>query len=796
MHGKELKQWLDPKVAEFNLIENWELISVTKISSFIKLLKNGITYRGGIKEGDNTLKGFKYATLMSLDFDGDKVNKKTGEVIHKAKTYDEVLADEIIQQYGLLIYRTPGYIPNDPEQSLRFRVILAFDRHVTETEFRLIFKHYFQARYPMLDDTPDPGRLFYGTRDESYILTINDGLNRLPVDTFLKFASENLKAFEDAKRQKQVAKLFDKQPKVTPSTKEKAISVTEKPAFQGESKTEGTSITERVFKHLYEHLYMGYYQGSAFALYSLHDPDQSWKHRRLEDEQREILRIAGRNPFSSSNSNGSSFMVIANYGELPYFWDKSGNLGRKLMRENGRESNHGSYLDYYFHVRKTKFGDFLGIDYRENGSFPEGFFSQLVNHICDTFKLPKFPFLSKPIKGFTAIVNVLKEKFHIERNLMSLQCLLDGSELRQDTVQVELEIKHGLIIPNSEHLRKSILYLSEQNEKHPVKEYLLNCAKKYPTFDPDALETLSTKYFGTTDRIYDVYMKKMLVGGVARVMNPGCEWKHVVVLQGAQNARKSSFVRELAGGTETNWFNESIDLTTLSNKDQLHLVNSFWIHEIPEIDKAFRKADASALKDFIGRVADKFRAPYLTHPSTYLRTSIFFGTTNQTEILHDETGSTRYWVIPVQKTEEDPIDVDALIAEKDYLWAMAYHLYLSSPRYFADLTKEEAKLRDLSNQQFQEQHPWADQILSKADKYQQVTVRFLWERALNYGDKKIEHKDSKVIERILRMNGWIPLGRKTIRNEKHSIWENPETSLEKHPVEVMLNELGNNLSGF
>jgi predicted P-loop ATPase len=53
---------------------------------------------------------------------------------------------------------------------------------------------------------------------------------------------------------------------------------------------------------------------------------------------------------------------------------------------------------------------------------------------------------------------------------------------------------------------------------------------------------------------------------------------------------------------------------------------------------------------------------------------VFCGTVNPEQgrrFLNDATGNRRYWPVLVQKTEAEPIDTDALLAERDQLWAEA-----------------------------------------------------------------------------------------------------------------------------
>jgi predicted P-loop ATPase len=71
---------------------------------------------------------------------------------------------------------------------------------------------------------------------------------------------------------------------------------------------------------------------------------------------------------------------------------------------------------------------------------------------------------------------------------------------------------------------------------------------------PLSLENLATRYFGTNNPIYDIFLKRTLIAAVARAYEPGCKHDTTLVLQGKQGAGKSSFFNVLGG----DWFDDSM----------------------------------------------------------------------------------------------------------------------------------------------------------------------------------------------------------------------------------------------
>ncbi|QVQ57036.1 DNA primase [Anabaena phage Elbi] len=143
------------------------------------------------------------------------------------------------------------------------------------------------------------------------------------------------------------------------------------------------TVTDRVLKHLHDELFLTVFNGDARLLYSIHDENQRFK-PRTDLEAGEIERWEGFNPFSGTNNSGDSFMVIYEDGKLPRFWDKSGSFERVL--KDGYSSNHGTFLDYYFHIKGDEFSD---IELKD-GQYPTGFFRVLVDHICEYFGIDFF----------------------------------------------------------------------------------------------------------------------------------------------------------------------------------------------------------------------------------------------------------------------------------------------------------------------------------------------------------------------------------------------------------------------
>lgn len=175
-----------------------------------------------------------------------------------------------------------------------------------------------------------------------------------------------------------------------------------------------------------------------------------------------------------------------------------------------------------------------------------------------------------------------------------------------------------------------------------------------------------TRYLGVHASDYTRAVGRWwLISAVARAYKPGCQADHVLVLEGATGAGKSSAIRIL-GGQYT-----LPKLPSLREYDRAaHSLAGRWIGEIGELD-ALRGAASSQIKDFITLRVDHYHEPYGRAHVSRLRTIVFAATTNETGYLDDPTGARRFWPV----TCGSAIDTDKLAQDRGVLWAEAVAAY-------------------------------------------------------------------------------------------------------------------------
>jgi putative DNA primase/helicase len=209
-------------------------------------------------------------------------------------------------------------------------------------------------------------------------------------------------------------------------------------------------------------------------------------------------------------------------------------------------------------------------------------------------------------------------------------------------------------------LQKAILMAAEQFKFHPLIDRLV----KLPEWDgEDRISRLWIDYMGTLDTPYYRETATLLfVAALARVFCPGIAWDYVPILMGKENARKSTFVQDLAF---TSWGGElSADL----HNQQLvtEQIKAKWFLEMAEIT-GIKRSDSEMQKAFITRTTETVRLSYDRRAREFPRQCVFVGTTNEHTFL-TANQNRRFWPI---KLVVDVIDNDKLRENLDQMWAEA-----------------------------------------------------------------------------------------------------------------------------
>lgn len=213
-----------------------------------------------------------------------------------------------------------------------------------------------------------------------------------------------------------------------------------------------------------------------------------------------------------------------------------------------------------------------------------------------------------------------------------------------------------------------------RNKYHPVRDYLQSL-----TWDGvERLDTVLIRYLEADNNDYvKAVTRKWMCGAVKRVMEPGCKFDYMLLIQGDQEMGKSLFCQTIV--KNQSWFSDSIQ--RLEGKDAFDALRGKWIIEIAELAAA-KKSEQESQKQFLSAAADNYRPPYGKYNSEFKRQCVFYGTTNESEPLKDHTGGRRYWIVHSNKTQRD--ELPGLAEEVDQLWAEAVVRYKAGEKLWLD----------------------------------------------------------------------------------------------------------------
>lgn len=302
-----------------------------------------------------------------------------------------------------------------------------------------------------------------------------------------------------------------------------------------------------------------------------------------------------------------------------------------------------------------------------------------------------------------------------------------GVTVRMDVIKKDLRIRFPGKIGISEDLTDtsmsdivSLMDMNNMKDKNPM-QHLINIGTQNPvnpvmdfiTSKPwdgksriaDLIDTISVRP-GFDRGLIGMLMTRWLISAVAAAAMPSGFWsKGVLVFQGPQSAGKTEWVRRLLPKELSQSLIKISAVIDLKTKDSIIEGISYWLCEIGELDATIGKANNAKLKGFISRPIDEFRKPYAKTAEKYQRRTVFFASVNPDEFMTDETGSVRYWTIPVIRINyEHDIDMQQL-------WAEVYGLYKDGERWW--LTREEEAKLEISNQSYQQIDPIEELITSR-----------------------------------------------------------------------------------
>ena len=271
---------------------------------------------------------------------------------------------------------------------------------------------------------------------------------------------------------------------------------------------------------------------------------------------------------------------------------------------------------------------------------------------------------------------------------------------------------------------------------------------------------LSMTYGVPNDVYHQAVGSNWLKGLVKRIVQPGCKFDYVLVIEGPQGAKKSMSLGILGG----DWHVE----TTMSTdtKDFFMQFQGKAIIEFSE-GETLSRTEVKKMKAIITTQSDKFRPPWGRVSQDFPRRCVFAMTTNQEEYLKDETGNRRWLPIKVLLPQAN---VTWLEENRNQLFAEAYERVITNKETiyeFPELeTMTEQEKRQIQDPNTDNVVEWYHHKMNKIQRDQGVTTHQAYrdvycggflskpvDRFTQMNIANIFSKKLKLVKRIVRHEG-------------------------------------------
>jgi predicted P-loop ATPase len=296
----------------------------------------------------------------------------------------------------------------------------------------------------------------------------------------------------------------------------------------------------------------------------------------------------------------------------------------------------------------------------------------------------------------------------------------------------------GLRRVGRETIRDAVEVRARECAYHPVRDWL-----DHLTWDRQrrANVWLTTRLGAALTPYTQAIGQMALIGMVARIYEPGCKLDYMLVLEGPQGEMKSTACQVIGG----QWFSDNMPEVG-EGKDVSQHLRGKWLIEIAEMH-AMSRTETSQLKAFITQTTERYRPSYGRMEVIEPRQCVFMGTTNRDTYLRDETGGRRFWPVRVGR-----IDIDALAADRDQLFAEAVDLYHGGHSWWPDRQFEREHIAPEQSARY-ETDVWEEALKVYLVDHPRVTVGEVAKEALGITTSKIGTAEQRRIAAALERIG-------------------------------------------
>ncbi|MGH8709714.1 MAG: VapE domain-containing protein [Burkholderiales bacterium] len=308
---------------------------------------------------------------------------------------------------------------------------------------------------------------------------------------------------------------------------------------------------------------------------------------------------------------------------------------------------------------------------------------------------------------------------------------------------------------------EAICEAAHANPFHPIQEWLKGLQwdgfPRVNDFLADAWSLEKSNYLAAVSRV-------ILIGSVQRIMSPGCEMQYMPIIEGATNLGKSTFLQMLFHP----WHSEK-NGSQFGSPDSIREMQGKWVIEVQELN-VFTKTEVNTMKGFISIRNDRYVEKWEKTSQEVPRSSLYIGTTNESECLRDTTGNRRFLMVKVANR----MDIGYIRAWRDLLFAEAYQRRNESivvpeeSQPDAEQLQEDAMVED----------PWADIIGDWLDlnhnTYATLYMQEILANVLKIEKGRQTPRDQSRVKAILGKFGWSRVKFRVMKKLKWGYKRNAE----------------------
>lgn len=216
------------------------------------------------------------------------------------------------------------------------------------------------------------------------------------------------------------------------------------------------------------------------------------------------------------------------------------------------------------------------------------------------------------------------------------------------------------------------------NKYNPVVDYLNSIRDKRQ--EDIKCKDVFIKWFKaqeTPNKLIEKLSEKWFVSAVKRIFEPGCDVEGMIYVFGKTGTGKSTFIHRLAKGFDKQYIGDIENIQKVCE-----VMNNCWILNFDEM-KSLVKKDPQSVKEFLTTPSDTVRLAYRTDAEEYFRHCVFFGSTNNPDVLKDYSGDVerRFWPIISLLQDKSYIYNNFNDDVVDAIWADALYLYEHDKEY-------------------------------------------------------------------------------------------------------------------